>query len=49
MEDKARRVSKKVNHWKRLSNLPRVRILEDFNQSTLDRVGPLWNGHGMKV
>lgn len=32
-----------MKHWKRLNNLRMDKILNDFNQSTLDPVGPVGN------
>ena len=49
MTDKARKIMKKMKNWKRLNNPARDRILSDFNQSTLDPVGPLGGDQGMNV
>jgi len=49
MRDKARKIKKKMKNWKRLNNPARDRILDEFNQSMLDPVGPLGGDQGMKV
>jgi hypothetical protein len=49
MTDKARKIMKKMKNWKRLNNPARDRILSDFNQSTLDPVGPVGGDQSMAV
>ena len=49
MTEKARKIMKKMKKWERLNNPARDRILSDFNQSTLDPVGPVGGDQGMKI